>query len=268
VTEKRLMDGALDGFERELLAAAKQDVIPEGRRQLLMGAMGVSGVGIASAVGVAASQGGSAAAQGGSAAQSAAAAGSKLLAGKVMIGKVGAIAGAIGAAGALSVLAAVGLSTDPQPPSPPEQAAPVTAPTKVEASPAPRTLDEAEDEKEEEEDTGKLTEVSPKKPAPSGATTTADSLTRELALIDAARRAVARGDGSGALRQLDTYSRRYPKGALRTEASVLRIEALIAKGDRAGAKRLGNAFLLRSPNGPYARRIRSLLGKGERATEP
>lgn len=265
--EKRLMDGALDGFERELLAAAKQDVIPEGRRQLLMGAMGVSGVGIASALGVAASQGGSAAAQGAPAAHGAAAAGGKLLAGKMMVGKVGAIAGAIGAAGALSVLAAVGLSSDPAPPNPPAPAAPVAAPASVEASPEPAVPVEADDETEEE-DVAERQVVAPKKPTASNAPTAADSLTGELAVIDAARRAVARRDGVGALRQLDTYSRRYPRGTLRTEASVLRIEALIAKGDRAGAKRLGNAFLLRSPNGPYARRIRSLLGKGERPTEP
>ena len=42
---------------------------------------------------------------------------------------------------------------------------------------------------------------------------------------------------------------------------MLRIETLVARGDQAGASRLGKAFLKRAPNSPYARRVRSLIGE-------
>ena len=45
------------------------------------------------------------------------------------------------------------------------------------------------------------------------------------------------------------------------EATVLRIEALAASGEKQAAARLGKAFLARDPNGPYARRVRSLIGE-------
>lgn len=89
-----------------------------------------------------------------------------------------------------------------------------------------------------------------------------DSLTKELRMIEAARRSPARGDGAGAIKHLNDYGRQYPKGRLRAEASVLRIEALMAEGDRTAASRLGKALLKQSPNGPYARRIRSVLERG------
>ena len=106
---------------------------------------------------------------------------------------------------------------------------------------------------------------SPQRPP---STTAPDSLTKELRMIEAARRALASGDGGGALQQLNDYAHQYPKGSLRAEAGVLRIEALMAKGDRGAAARLGKAYLRRSPNGPYARRIRSVLERGGVAPTP
>ena len=43
------------------------------------------------------------------------------------------------------------------------------------------------------------------------------------------------------------------------EAAVMKIEATHANGDRAGARTLARAFLAKSPESPYAARIRSLL---------
>jgi outer membrane protein assembly factor BamD (BamD/ComL family) len=88
------------------------------------------------------------------------------------------------------------------------------------------------------------------------------ALSVELELIDSARRALAQGNQSprAALHKLDEYRRRFPNGRLRTEATILRIEALMAAGDRAAASRLAKSVLDRAPNSPYARRVRSLLG--------
>ena len=79
---------------------------------------------------------------------------------------------------------------------------------------------------------------------------------------------MSRKDGVRAAKELDSYARRFPAGSLRTEAKVLRIEALMLRGDRAGATRLGRALLQRSPKGPYARRIRSLLGESDAESNP
>jgi TolA-binding protein len=88
-----------------------------------------------------------------------------------------------------------------------------------------------------------------------------DTLSRELRLIESARSALAGKDATEALHRLDAYKRQFPKGSLATEALMLRIESLVVRGDHSAAGRLGDALLERSPNGPYARRVRSLLGR-------
>jgi outer membrane protein assembly factor BamD (BamD/ComL family) len=62
------------------------------------------------------------------------------------------------------------------------------------------------------------------------------------------------------LSTLDEYARGFPHGALAPEASVLRIEALVAAGDRTAAMRAAQSFLQANPTSPYAQRIESLLG--------
>lgn len=92
----------------------------------------------------------------------------------------------------------------------------------------------------------------------------ASALSQELALLDAARAAIAQGNPRRALRLLDEHGQRFTKPRLPTEASVLRIEALVRSGDRAQARKLGEAFLARHVNGPYERRVRSLIGDAKR----
>lgn len=89
-----------------------------------------------------------------------------------------------------------------------------------------------------------------------------DSLAKELSLIDSARAALLRGEPAAALRILNTYRSQFPRGALQAEATVQRVEALIAAGDRTSASTIGGAFLKRYPESPYSRRILSLLGGG------
>jgi TolA-binding protein len=90
-----------------------------------------------------------------------------------------------------------------------------------------------------------------------------DSLAKELSLIDSARAALLRGEPAAALRILNTYRSQFPRGALQAEATVQRVEALIATGDRASASKIGGGFLKRHPESPYSRRILSLLGGRE-----
>lgn len=90
--------------------------------------------------------------------------------------------------------------------------------------------------------------------------TGSDSLSRELNLIDGARAALLRGEPSSALRTLQTYRSQFPRGALQAEATVQRVEALIAIGDRGSASTIGESFLARHPESPYSQRIASLLG--------
>jgi hypothetical protein len=82
----------------------------------------------------------------------------------------------------------------------------------------------------------------------------------EIAALDAAREALGAGNAAAALRALDDHDRRFPGGMLGPEATVLRIEALALRGDRASATRLGRAFLDAHPRSPAAARIRTLLG--------
>lgn len=97
-------------------------------------------------------------------------------------------------------------------------------------------------------------------PSPTSDKTT---LADELAVVDLARAALARKDPAQALRLLDEHARRFSPRRLDAEATVLRIEALSAASDRATASRLGQAFLSKHPQGPYARRVRSLIGTTE-----
>src|SRR5690606_20187901 len=80
-----------------------------------------------------------------------------------------------------------------------------------------------------------------------------DSLPLELEAIEAARGALTGGNAALALRLLDRYEARFPRPRLGAEATVLRIEAHVARGEHATAVRLGRAFLAREPQSPYAR---------------
>jgi TolA-binding protein len=85
------------------------------------------------------------------------------------------------------------------------------------------------------------------------------ALGEQVSAIDRARRTLGDGDAAGALRELDNYESRFPRGALGEEAEALRVEALLAEGDRAAAARVGARFLAAHPASPHAARVRALL---------
>ncbi len=86
------------------------------------------------------------------------------------------------------------------------------------------------------------------------------SLADEVAQLQKAKLALKSGNPSQALAELTTYSQRFPRPTLGTEAAVLRIEALSQSGDSTRAKSLAEGFLAKNPNSPYAARLRSLTG--------
>jgi hypothetical protein len=87
------------------------------------------------------------------------------------------------------------------------------------------------------------------------------TLSREVELLDDARHSLNQGHPADSVVQLDRYQRDFPKGVLGLEAAVIRIEALLASGQKGRALQQSDAFLARHPQGPHAARIRSLLAK-------
>jgi len=100
-------------------------------------------------------------------------------------------------------------------------------------------------------------------PLPSASSDENADLAAEVVALDRARQALDRGDATAALRALDDYQRRFPLGTMRPEATVVRIEALVRKGDAAGARRVADGFLATHPQSPHAQRIRFLVGEWE-----
>lgn len=86
-------------------------------------------------------------------------------------------------------------------------------------------------------------------------TVTVDPLREELGLVEDARRALAAGDASTALRQVDEHARRFPSGAFAVERDVIRIDALAAAGRRDEAASRARDFLAHHPGSAQARRI-------------
>lgn len=167
-----------------------------------------------------------------------------------------------GVVGGLITLGAINVAAPPAaPPQPPPAAiaakgalAPaVTIATQAAAPPAETAAPTPAAPAEETAPAKPSAAAAAPKPAPT-------SLTEEVAALDAAREALAGGDASRTLRALDEHDRKFPGGMLGPEATVLRIEALALRGDRAGARRLGTAFLEAHPRSPHAARLRTLLG--------
>ena len=81
----------------------------------------------------------------------------------------------------------------------------------------------------------------------------------EVASLDRARAALAEGDPARTLDLLDGYEQAFPKGALRQEATYLRIQALSKAGQRGAARDLAARFLAAHPETPHASQLQQLL---------
>jgi hypothetical protein len=98
-------------------------------------------------------------------------------------------------------------------------------------------------------------------PPPSTADSQVSSLSEEVHALDAARRELAAGRARSALTAIDTYRARFPHGSLRTEATVLRVEALLGSGERAAAEREADAIVRAAPGSRHAARVLDLLDR-------
>ncbi|MBX3211274.1 MAG: hypothetical protein KF850_04515 [Labilithrix sp.] len=234
-----------DPFERALLRAARRERAPEGADRRLLAALGA----------------GSAGGLGALATKYAARLGPKNVLATVALGA------------ALVAVTHWAVTREP------ERVAPAVAPP-VAGIPAPAVTPSAviEEPRSEAMPSTRVEDLPSSRPPPAeprpavaaGASARAPDeaapggLAREVALVEEARVALARGDAAAALRALDAHAREFPSGTLSPEARVLRIEALVRAGgekERSEAHRLGDAFLAAHPSGPHARRVRAVLGR-------
>jgi outer membrane protein assembly factor BamD (BamD/ComL family) len=86
-------------------------------------------------------------------------------------------------------------------------------------------------------------------------------LSVEIAVIDAAKRALAGGDAAEALRQLDAYRAAFPAGTLAAEATALRIDAMARAGRRQEARALLDELRLNHPDSPLLDSLGPIVGE-------
>ena len=97
--------------------------------------------------------------------------------------------------------------------------------------------------------------------APSPQTSRSGTLAEERALLERARSAIGEGATGEASDSLARYSERFEHGALRDEASVLRIELALARGETARAVALCDAYLSAGGDGPHTARVRAMRAR-------
>jgi len=85
------------------------------------------------------------------------------------------------------------------------------------------------------------------------------TLAAQVALLDAARSAIANGTNAEAYRLAERYRADFPNGELAPEAEVVAIEALVVLGSRAAASERAARFLARYPGDPHAARVKWLV---------
>jgi hypothetical protein len=83
----------------------------------------------------------------------------------------------------------------------------------------------------------------------------------EVAALDRVRHAVEVHDAARALELLRAYQKRFPRGYLGREASLLRIETLIESEQREVAVAAGRKFLASDATGPSADKVRRIISE-------
>lgn len=102
--------------------------------------------------------------------------------------------------------------------------------------------------------------VRPRVKEPEEEEETPDSLARELTLLDTARKQL--GTPTSALSTLATYDKEFPKGSMRTEAALVRLEVLMKLNRRAEAEKLARSLIAADRDGLVKRRVSKLLDAG------
>ena len=99
---------------------------------------------------------------------------------------------------------------------------------------------------------------------PARAAASDERLSREVTALELANAALGAKQPDAALRALDDYAQKFPRGALQSDATVLRVRALVARGDRAAAQRLADAYSAAHPDSPFTRRLDALVREREK----
>lgn len=101
--------------------------------------------------------------------------------------------------------------------------------------------------------------VPPVKPPKKVEAPAEDDLSAELALLDGAKKALAAKDAPTALAVLTKYDAAFPRGAMRTDAQLLQLEALLLGGKRREAEALGKKVSTATDSELVRDRVRRLL---------
>ncbi|MER2561610.1 MAG: hypothetical protein ABTQ32_12865 [Myxococcaceae bacterium] len=86
-----------------------------------------------------------------------------------------------------------------------------------------------------------------------------DDLMAELAFVDGARKALAGKDAAAALSSLAAYDSKFPRGTMRTDAQLLKLEALLLAGRRSDAEALGKKVSATTDSELVRERVKRLL---------
>jgi outer membrane biosynthesis protein TonB len=246
---RRLLGGAGDDFERALLRSASADAPTRDARARQLAVLGVTGV----AAGATHGAGGALAAL------------SK--AGVLKWALVVALVGSV-ATGTVRVLqrrdagataASITIPTPTPTPIPTPTPTPIPTPTPT-PTPIPTLTPTPTPTPTPIPTLTRTPALAPARTTTAASTPSPSStLSEETASLDSARAALRSGAAGDALRTLDAYGRAHPSGVLQPEAMALRVQALLASGDRDGAERAGRALLAVYPATPAARRARAML---------
>ncbi|HVR18521.1 MAG TPA: hypothetical protein VMS65_02455 [Polyangiaceae bacterium] len=222
----RLLDEGANAFETRLLRAGRDDAPRARSRRRVLAGLGLGGVFSTIAVST----------------------GAEASVRAWFVATGGAAVGAAAIWGGVALMSAPPVAPAPQPKVESAEHAPLARAPAPREAPVPETAPAVE-----------APPVAPPARSLHAAPASDPSLSDEVAALEVARSALRAGDPGSALRSLDDYARTFRKKSLAAEATVLRIEALSASGDRAGARRLGESFLRMHPKGPYEKRVRSLI---------
>lgn len=252
----RLLDSSKHRDTLALLRAGREDGPPASAARRVALALGV-GAGLSAATTGPAAAAPTAAAAGASVPTAAVGAGGLTTAFKLL--GFGLVGGAAIAAGAWATHV---------PTKAPQRSAAALAPlTSVSAASAP--VGTARIESKSAPDVGATTNEPKVAPAPAssphasagsiGAPPIRGKLRHEVALIDAARRALAARDSAEALRLLEAYATADRTFTLDREADLLRIDALAQGGRKARARTLAKQYIRRHPNDPHLTKLHALV---------
>jgi len=84
-------------------------------------------------------------------------------------------------------------------------------------------------------------------------------LSEEVEALERARKALSTKSPQAALRELHAYNQRFPHGELASEETVLRVQALLARGQNEKAVALADRFAAAHPESPLASRVQELV---------